>query len=153
VSRALLLSAGAVVALIALMVSPGAHEHATGIVKERMDGMAAMAKSMKSINQRIKAGRDLEGVRTEAESVLVAASKIPAWFPSGSNQHPTEAKEEIWRNWADFQSKGHALEAEVAKLVTLDKGNPKTVATQVRAVGHACSACHELYREKTNRPE
>jgi cytochrome c556 len=145
--RATRLSATAV-AILTLIPSVVAHEHATGVVKERMDGMAAMAKSMKSIGQRIKAGRDLGAIRTDAEAILPMTSKIAAWFPAGSNQHPSEARAEIWEKWSDFESKGHALELEVSKLVAIDTTDRTVLTAQVRAVNQACSACHELYRQK-----
>ena len=45
-----------------LLASPpplGAHEHATGVVKERMEMMQQVAKHWKSIRERIDAKRDL----------------------------------------------------------------------------------------------
>jgi len=147
-SRSISFTVSAIVTVLALMASGLAHEHATGVVKERMDGMAAMAKSMKSIAQRIKTGRNLATVRTDAEAMLPLASKVATWFPSGSNQHPSEAKEEIWQHWVDFESKGKALEIAISKLTTIDTSNPSAVVVQVRAVNQACGACHEIYRQK-----
>lgn len=147
-TRAVSFSASAAVIILTLMPSVLAHEHATGIVKERMDGMAAMAKSMKSIAQRLKASRNLAAIRTDAEAMQPVTSKFAEWFPQGSNQHPSEARAAIWQNWSDFESKGHALEREVSRLVTIDTSNSATVAAQVRSVNQACGACHELYREK-----
>jgi cytochrome c556 len=147
-TRAISFSVGAAVMMLTLMPSVLAHEHATDIVKERMDGMAAMAKSMKSIAQRIKAGHNLAAIRADAEAMQPLTSKFAEWFPQGSNPHPSEARVAIWQNWSDFESKGHALAREVSKLVTIDTGNSATVAAQVRSVNQACGACHELYREK-----
>lgn len=147
-SRAISFSVSAIVAILALMPSGVAHEHATGVVKERMDGMTTMAKSMKSIGQRIKAGRNLAAIRTDAEAMLPAISKIATWFPAGTNQQPSEARPEIWQNWSDFESKGHALEREVSKLATIDTTNQTALMAQVRAVNQACSGCHDLYRQK-----
>jgi len=147
-TRAASFTASVAVIILALTPAGLAHEHATGVVKERMDGMAAMAKSMKSIAQRIKAGRNLGAIRTDAEAMQSLTPKFAEWFPRGSNQHPSEARPEIWQNWSDFESKGHALELEVTKLATIDTGNPAAVTAQVRSVNQACGACHELYRQK-----
>jgi cytochrome c556 len=147
-------SLGAVaIAMIAFMSSPVAHEHATGIVKERMDGMKVMAKSMKTIGQRIKAGRDLGTIPADAKAMLPTASKIAEWFPADSNQHPSEAKPDIWKNWPDFETKAHALEAELSKLGAIDPRDSKALIAQVRAITRTCSACHEFYREEKKRGE
>jgi len=139
--------------MLALMASPVAHEHATGIVKERMDGMAVMAKSMKSIGQRIKTGRHLEAIPVDAKAMLPMASKIVEWFPRGTDQHPSEARAGIWKNWPDFETKAHALEAELSRLGAVDPRDSKAIIAQVRAVTRTCGACHDLYREKTRRHE
>ena len=47
-----------------------AHEAATGVVKERMDQMKEMGRSMKRINDRLKSKRDLTGIAADAERVL-----------------------------------------------------------------------------------
>lgn len=150
-TRALSFSVSAAVMILMLMPSVLAHEHATGVVKERMNGMAAMAKSMKSIAQRVKTGRNLGAIRIDAEAMKPLTSKFAEWFPHGSNQHPSEARPEIWQNWPDFETKGHALELEVTRLVTIDTSDPAAVTAQVRSVNRACGACHELYREKKRR--
>ena len=143
VSRFAALVVGIMAALPAL-----AHDHATGVVKERMDMMEAMAKRMKAIRARIEAKRDLAAIKADAEAVASHASHTVHLFPPGSTQRPTEAKGAIWQNWADFERKAAALETESKKLANASPSDLAALTAQFRAVSQACGACHELYRVK-----
>jgi cytochrome c556 len=140
----------ALAAFVALLATASvrAHEGATGVVKERMDAMESMAKTMKAINQRLKERRDLDAVKSDAKSIQEAAAKMPALFPPGTNEHPSGAKAAIWRNWPDFEAKARDLVTESGKLGQRDTKDPRALAVQVRRVSDACGNCHELYRVK-----
>jgi cytochrome c556 len=125
-----------------------AHDHATGIVKERMDSMEKMAKAMKAITQRVRAGNGLDKVPPAAETIHAEALRIATQFPKGSNKHPSEAKASIWTNASDFEAKAAALVAASQQLAAVDAANLAEVTKQHRALAKTCSACHELYREK-----
>jgi cytochrome c556 len=134
--------------LLLITVAPQAHEQATGMIKERMDAMEAMAKSMKVINQRLKEQRGLELVQREAKSIADAALKMPTLFPAGSNQHPSGAKAAIWSNWTDFEKKARSLAEASASVAEADLRNPRLLSAQARRVSESCVSCHELYRTK-----
>jgi cytochrome c556 len=139
-----------VAAAIALSssVSP-AHEGATGIVKERMDAMTQAGKAMKEAGERIKAKRDLPAIKDDARTVTEVAARIVHEFPRGSDQHPTDAKPEIWARWDDFAARAGALEREGDALAAaVDSGDPGAIARQFRTVGRVCGDCHDLYRIK-----
>jgi len=139
----------AVFAMAFAAVSPGfAHDHATGIVKERMDAMESMAKHMKAVSERIKNKRDLAAIKMDAEAIAALAPHITHQFPPGSTQHPTQAKASIWQNWADFESKARVLEIESGKLAKMSSEDFGAFSTQMRAVSQACGSCHEQYRAK-----
>jgi cytochrome c556 len=134
-------------AILAFDSSLTAHDEAVGVVKERMQDMAKMAKSMKAIARYMKSN-DLVAIRKEAKATLPLAANIPRWFPPGSDQHPSEAKADVWKNWSDFQSKANKLEVEIGKLAVIDTNNPNAVSVQVRAVSQTCGECREQYRQK-----
>jgi len=140
-------------AIAAACMPSGAHDHATGVVKERMDMMEAMAKRMKAIRERIDGKRDLATVRTEAQAIASSAAHVVHLFPKGSTQRPTDAKTTIWQNWADFERKATALEAESKKLVNVDPRDFDALSAQFRAVSETCGACHEKYRTKSRKGE
>ena len=125
-----------------------AHDDAKGVVKERMDAMESMAKSMKSITQKLKSRKDLDSIKVEAKAIQEAAAKMPSLFPVGSNEHPSGAKATIWGNWTDFEAKARELVTESAKLSEGDTRDAKALTSQARRVAQTCSSCHESYRAK-----
>jgi cytochrome c556 len=123
-----------------------AHEHATGVVKERMDAMERMEKHDKAIAERIKNNRDLTGIKTEAEAIAALASHIPHLFPKGSNQAPTRARSAIWRDWSDFERKAQSLEAASRTLAKADPGDANAIRSARTAMSKACETCHDKFR-------
>ena len=120
-----LMTGAAVASLIA--VSALAHGGATGIVKQRMDGMGAMKSSMKLLTPMMqgKTPYDASTVRTAAATIEQHAGQtLTALFPEGSAGKPSEAKPGIWANWSSFTdlaaqlatySQGLALAADNAR--------------------------------------
>src|SRR4051794_22457451 len=97
-------------AAVAVVVPASSHDHATGVVKARMELMEAIGKRMKGINLRIKEKRQLNAIKDDAKAIAASAPHIVHLFPLGSAQHPTEARATIWQNFADFELKAKALE-------------------------------------------
>ena len=133
---------------IAIAAFPSAaHEHASGVVKERMDAMTDMAKRQKAISQRLKNKRDLAGIKADAEAIAAHAGHIAHLFPSGSTQSPTRARAVIWQSWADFENKVKALEAASRTLAGVS-GDDAQTQRAAEAVARTCTACHEIYRAR-----
>ncbi len=89
-----------------------AHSGATGVVKERMDGMAAMGKAVKAITpiMRGQVDYDAEQVRAFSEEVRKHSGEaMTALFPEGSDGMPSEAKPAIWSEWEEFQALSEQL--------------------------------------------
>jgi cytochrome c556 len=138
-------------AIVAACLPSAAHDHATGVVKERMDMMEAMAKRLKAIRERIDAKRDLAAIKTDAEAIAAQAPHLVHLFPPGSTQRPTDARGAIWQNWSDFERKATALETQSRKLVNTSADDLPALSAQSRAVTEACGACHEKYRIKRRK--
>src|SRR2546423_11076450 len=138
-------------AIAAACLPSAAHEHATGVVKERMEMMEVMAKRMKAIRERLDRKRELAAIKADAEVIASHAPHVIHLFPPGSTQPPTDAKRIIWQNWPDFERKAAALEEESKKLMNADQNNFEALSGQVRAVAQTCSACHETYRAKSRK--
>ena len=100
------------IAVLVLAVPARSHDHATGVVKERMDMMEEMAKRMKVIRARIDTKTSLSAIREDAGSIASHAPHLVHLFPPESTQKPTDAKSAIWHNWPDFERKAAVLEAE-----------------------------------------
>ena len=138
-------------AIAAACLPSAAHEHATGVVKERMDMMEVMAKRLKAIRERIDAKRDLSAIKADAEAIAAHAPHLVHLFPPGSTQKPTDARGTIWQNWNDFERKATALETQSRKLVNTSADDLAALSAQSRAVTEACGACHEKYRIKRRK--
>lgn len=115
--------ASAIVASLAA-VSAFAHGGATGVVKQRMEAMGAIKDAMKVLTPMMqgKTAYDANLVNQQAEVIgKHAGEALTSLFPEGSLDKPTEARPEIWKDWADFKdlaeqlhiySEGLALAAE-----------------------------------------
>ena len=122
------------------------HEHATGVVRERMELMTDMGQRLLAISKRLRANKDLDKIAGDARAIHEMAGKITAEFPPGSTQSPTAAKPVIWQQWDDFTDKARKLEGEVAKLSATGFADGDRLRAQFRAVAYACDGCHETYR-------
>lgn len=102
------------VALVSLFAAAAlAHDGATGIVKERMDGMSAMKDSMKILTPMMqgKTPYNAQTVRSEAKKIgRHAGENMTKLFPEGSDGKPSEAKSEIWQDWGSFSELASQLE-------------------------------------------
>lgn len=90
-----------------------AHSGATGVVKQRMDGMGAMGDSIKRIAPMFQGelGYDANAVRAAAQTIRSHAGEtMTKLFPEGTNAMPSEAKDSIWKNWEDFVALAERLE-------------------------------------------
>ena len=127
-----------------------AHGGATGIVKERMEAMKAIAEQMKTIGAMVKGEARFDGPTAAAAAKAIARSggKIGALFPEGSNHPPSEARGLIWQEWNDFSRLASRLE-EAALALSAKAGSAADsieIRAEFGALGKACKSCHEKYR-------
>src|SRR5262249_38101264 len=127
------------------------HEHATGVVRERMELMTDMGKRLLAISKRLRANKELDRIAPDAHAIKEASGKITTEFPPGSTQFPTAAKPVVWQQWDDFSEKARKLQAEAEKLSTTSPTDGDALRAQFRAVAFACDGCHETYRVPKER--
>lgn len=141
-----------VTAVSTMSLAPAnAHMGASGIVKERMDLMVSLGKTMKALNAMARGKVDYDGraVTRAAERLLDKSKKMQILFPEGSINPPSMAKPEIRTRMDDFRAFADALGGEAKKLAAIgENGDAKTLAQQFRRVGKTCSACHKPFRTK-----
>ncbi|SDK07422.1 c-type cytochrome [Aliiruegeria lutimaris] len=142
-----------------------AHGSATGIVRERMDGMSAMAKAMKSIAPIVKGETafDAAAVASGAETLVGhSGDEITSKFPEGSDGMPSEATEEIWTDWERFETLAHQLARYASALARSAGADAEGLVVDAHVqqvaemppkeifgmIGKTCAACHESYRQK-----
>ena len=122
------------------------HDHATGIVKERMITMTSLGERLLAISKRLRANKDLDKIAGDAHVIHELAAKISKQFPPGSTQFPTAAKPAVWQDWATFEGQAKKLEAEAEKLMNVKSNDGAALRAQFRVVAQACDGCHEIFR-------
>jgi len=125
-----------------------AHSGATGIVKERMDGMGTLAASMKSLVGLHKGGAvDAESVGRIARAMKAHSGRaLTRRFPEGSMPPVSEASPEIWRDWARFVALSDALFAAADRLETEATSPGLDLGAHIEDLGATCSGCHKVFR-------
>jgi cytochrome c556 len=139
----------------ATLIKPaGGHDGAMGVVKQRMDLMSSLGKTMKSLNAMARGKTDYDGkaVQRAGEHILRQSEQMKDLFPKGSNQMPSVAKPEIWTKPDEFNAMADALGVEAQKLGVVGKsGGRDALKRQFHRIGKACSACHKSFRAKRRK--
>jgi cytochrome c556 len=133
------------------LTSAHAHSGAEGVIKERMELMKSIGKNVKMIAPIATGAADmnLKAVEEAALAISEAAATAPTKFTKGSLSKESEAKAEIWDNWAEFEGLLNNLSADAAKLSQLAKaGEEFELAEQFGKMTKNCKACHTKFREK-----
>lgn len=103
--------------------------------------MAAMAKGEIPFNQTAFQGYASDLAATAALDLLPG-------FPEDSVTEDSDAKDEIWLNWADFESKLDGLRRESAALAGVAKaGDEAAIMAQLDKTRRACKSCHDDYKQ------
>ena len=145
---------GFVVALsiIGLAASAFAHSGATGVVKQRMDAMGDIADQMKLLGGMIqqKVEFDKHAAANAASTIAMHATEIPELFPENSTQHPSEALETIWKDWAKFEAIAESMGEDALALSTVATGaeDVSDLTEKFGDVARRCKSCHESFRLK-----
>jgi cytochrome c556 len=124
-------------------------------VRVRKQNFSEIGTIAKNINDALKSGGKLQGNPTIASSVQQLnsyANDQKFWFKEGTGPESgadTAAKPEIWTQPEEFAQKSQALVEASAQLATVYAGGDDAAfATQWKAVGQTCEACHEKFKNK-----
>ncbi len=137
------------VALITLVPPSFAHEGAMGVVKERMDGMSAMGKALKSMSEMLKGTVAFDGevARLNAEVIKShSGAEMIKLFPKGATQSVSEARPEIWTDWERFSN--YAMDLEAAAQILSDRAESEIDEEAFKRATDTCAACHKSFRQK-----
>lgn len=118
-------------------------------VMARMDGMSAIADSMKVLGGMAKGAVafDAAAANEAAGVIAVEAARIPVLFQVEETDPKSEAKPEIWTNFNDFSDRADALE-KVASDLSGSIETPDDLQGAMKALGQNCQSCHGTYRIK-----
>ena len=150
-----------------------AHSGATGIVKQRMDSMEAIGRSMKALNAMLRGEQDYDATRVRALAREIGqhgGDNMTRLFPHGSMHRPTRALPTIWTDWDWFTALARRLSESAATLdaaadnrrapsasgTTRDDNSAPGIAELSKLspeaafarLANTCTACHRDFREK-----
>ncbi|MXQ07841.1 cytochrome c [Alphaproteobacteria bacterium GH1-50] len=117
-----------VTAAIGLSSVAIAHEKATGVVKNRMERMERYEELIERVFAMVhgELTYDAEVVRRAGLEISEGAGQhMVALFPAGSNEPPSEAKDEIWSDFENFEHYALMLERWGAELAVQASEPPR----------------------------
>lgn len=114
-------------------------------VKARVAVMKTIGQNAKVLGDMAggKAPFDAAAAASAKEAIMAATTEIAPKFEPQASDPNSEAKPEIWTNWADFVTKA---EAAKTAATALDASSLDSVKAGMGAVGGACKVCHTDYR-------
>lgn len=140
------------IAAISLLVFPAfAHMGSTGIVKERMEMMSALGKTMKSLRAMAKGHSAIDTIflSQAAQAISGHSERMPDLFPAGTFDAPSEALPAIDDRRDEFDDFANRLRGQGTILAKLAGApDPESLQNWYRDTGRLCSACHKHFREK-----
>ncbi len=110
-------------ATLAIWIAAGgvlAHSGATGVVRERMEGMVAMRDAMRDVTPMIRGEAPYDAARVAEAGRAIAAhagSEMTRLFPEGSAGGVSYAKEAIWQERETFDTLAEELRRHAEGLV------------------------------------
>lgn len=128
-----------------------AHEHATGVVKERMEDMEAIGQQVKILVPMLKGTLPYEPAKVAESAAIIeghAGENFTKLFPEGSIGHPSDARSEIWEDWSTFTELAMELESSAANLKTVAAGNGSEgdFKGALGSMLKTCKSCHSDFR-------
>ena len=138
--------------LALLTIASAAHAQAKpeDVIRYRKSQYTVLLWNWMPLNSMVR-GRipfDAAEFARRAERVAAVAPQLLEGFAEGSGEGAaTDAKPEIWANFADFSAKMKDFERESAALATVAKGGDEAaMREQFAKVGGTCKACHDSYK-------
>jgi len=131
-----------------------AHEGATGVVKERMDGMKSMADAMKVLTPmaRGKVKFDFSLLKSHADTISGASGQhLLMLFQEPGKDKSSEASPKIWQEWEEFSEYANELKRYADELGSEDSAQKSGTSEPIKLIkqmGQTCKSCHKGYRVK-----
>jgi cytochrome c556 len=118
-------------------------------IEYRQKVMGANGAAMGAIGDIIKNKLPLSGnIADHARVVNINAKLIASAFKHDASEGKTDAKSEIWKDWAKFEEAAKKLETASAKLAEAgSKGDMAAIGDAIKGVGGACKGCHDDFRK------
>lgn len=120
---------------------------AAGEIAARQEAMKGVGGAMKAIKAAVEGNKAADAAEP-AMKIAATMQKVPSLFPKGSDAGETDAKPEIWADWAAFEKAAADAGAAAEKLAGVAKsGDAAATGEAMKALGGACGACHKPFRK------
>lgn len=120
---------------------------AAGEIAARQEAMKGVGGAMKAIKAAVEGNMAADAV-AHGEKIAATMKLVPGLFPKGSDQGETDAKPEIWAEWAKFEQAAADTGAAAEKLAMVAKGGDAAATGEaLKALGGTCGGCHKPFRK------
>lgn len=134
-------------AIGAVLLATAGGAMAAGEIAARQEAMKGAGGAMKAIKAAVEGNKAADAVEP-AMKIAATMKKAPSLFPKGSDAGETDAKPEIWQDWAKFEQAAADAAAAAEKLAMVAKGGDATATGEaMKALGGTCGACHKPFRK------
>ncbi len=132
-------------------IAANADSHADGSpsVDYRQKVMSAVGANMGGIGDILKNGLEMPGhVANHAAQIAENAKLVAAAFKKNAPSTATDAKPEIWKDWAEFEAAIDDMEKAARNLEAAASGpDAAAIGPAVKALGKSCGGCHKVFRK------
>jgi len=124
-------------------------ENTAPMVGYRQKLMSVVGGNMAAMGDIMKYRLVLPGhVAVHASQMANMAQLIAPAFKENVATDATDAKPEIWQDWAKFETKIADFEEAARNLEAAASGpDPAAVGPAMKALGKSCGGCHETFRK------
>jgi cytochrome c556 len=118
-------------------------------IKYRQTLMGAVGANMGGIGTILKNQLNLPGhVESHARQLAASAKLVGAAFEANLSEGATDAKPEIWSDWAGFEQAIADFEAAANTLAAAAaSGDGAAIGPAVKGLGKTCGGCHDSFRK------
>jgi cytochrome c556 len=130
-----------------------AHEHATGIVGDRMKAMANMGRELKAVGDMLigEVPFDADALRRHVALLHENCHHVEAMFPPGRVDHLSHAKPSIWQKPEAFHEEMQRLhDASEGLVAVAASGDREKLTASFKTLRGTCDSCHETFRTPEN---
>jgi cytochrome c556 len=136
--------------LCAAAVATPIATRADDVIEYRQGVMTVFSWNLSAMGSMVKGETpfDPAAFKGYATDLATAASlNVLKGFPEDSLSDDSDAKEDIWLNWADFEARYKALKEAAAKLSEVAAtGEEAAMRAQFKEAASACKACHRDFK-------
>jgi cytochrome c556 len=144
-ARGVLVAAG----LLAFPVAASFQQAPERTIKARQSAYFLMGQQMARFNATLKGDLafDKPSLQLSADTLELLSRVVVDQFPAGSDQAPTRAKPDVWKDPAKFRQLGEATHAEAMKLKqAVASGDMAALKLAYSGTTRSCKMCHDQFK-------